>query len=175
METYGQRIAELEKEIQRLKNGSGVSLPIGSVNFMRVVGLARARQSVHMKRAVGGLYSKLSTARSPLMAESECQIAATKLQEESWWQDLVEQHRLFLATEDATDTTYEDCAEFSAHGMADPGADAMTQSRLVAQIMQKSGADSSLLEADLCRVSVAVLTLIMDVLDAAAPCPHCPH
>ena len=44
METYGQRIAELEKEREHLKNGNGVSLPIGSVNFMRVVGLARAGQ-----------------------------------------------------------------------------------------------------------------------------------
>ena len=175
MRDHVERIAQLEQDCQRLRSEHrSAAASLSSQHLMTVVGLARAGQSVHRQRLVGGLYSQLSTKQWPLAAERDCQDAAKKLEEESWWHDLVQQHMLFLDREPATDPLREGGADFSADEMAGPGADVLTHQRLVAQVLSKSGADASVLEADLRRVSVAMLTLIVDVLDYSAPCPLCP-
>jgi hypothetical protein len=146
---------------------------LSAADFMTVVSFARAGQYVHRHRLVGGLYSKLSTKQSPLAAEKDCQEAAIKVEEQSWWCKLVEEHKVWQETEPATDGTYEAAADLSPNELAHPD-DAMVHTRLVAQIIRKAGANASVLEQHLQQVSVAVLTLILDVLDHSGTCPHCP-
>ena len=164
------RIAQLQDECVRLRNSAPM---LSAADFMTVVSFARAGQYVHRHRLVGGLYSKLSTKQSPLAAEKDCQEAAIKVEEQSWWCKLVEEHKVWQETEPATDGTYEAAADLSPNELAHPD-DAMVHTRLVAQIIRKAGANASVLEQHLQQVSVAVLTLILDVLDHSGTCPHCP-
>ena len=168
------RIAQLQDECERLRSGRLHAAPmLSAADFMTVVSFARAGQYVHRHRLVGGLYSKLSTKQSPLAAEKDCQEAAIKVEEQSWWCKLVEEHKVWQETEPATDGTYEAAADLSPNELAHPD-DAMVHTRLVAQIIRKAGANASVLEQHLQQVSVAVLTLILDVLDHSGTCPHCP-
>ena len=139
------RIAQLQDECVRLRNAAPM---LSAADFMTVVSFARAGQYVHRHRLVGGLYSKLSTKQSPLAAEKDCQEAAIKVEEQSWWCKLVEEHKVWQETEPATDGTYEAAADLSPNELAHPD-DAMVHTRLVAQIIRKAGANASVLEQHL--------------------------